>query len=157
MRPHGALRKFANRAAIRLLHFIGYYVLLKRTDTRLIRVAGFELTITPTVYDPRYYRAPAYFAQFIGCLNLSGKTVADVGTGSGIQALAAARAGTTTREIKSNRCELKVKDFLARRLLTVSIARRQCNRGRAPADYEAYTIIIFTAPNLRRCHGSNPA
>jgi HemK-related putative methylase len=96
MQPHGTLRKFANEATVRLLHFIGYYVLLKRTGTRLIRIAGFELIISPTVYDPRYYRAPAYFAQFIGALDLSGKTVADVGTGSGIQALAAARAGATT-------------------------------------------------------------
>ncbi len=77
---------------IRYTHFIGYHVLLKRTDTRLIHIAGFELTIGPTVYDPRFCRASAYFAQFINGLDLSGKTIAGVGTGSGLQALAAARA-----------------------------------------------------------------
>ena len=69
----GAPRHSANRVVLGLLHFIGYYVLLKRPGTRLARIAGFELTIRPTVYDPRYYRAPAYFAEFIGGLDLSGK------------------------------------------------------------------------------------
>jgi release factor glutamine methyltransferase len=92
----GALRKSATGVVLGLLHFIGYYALLKRSGTRLARIAEFDLTIRPTVYDPRYYRAPAYFAEFIDRLNLSGKTVADVGTGSGIQALAAARAGAST-------------------------------------------------------------
>lgn len=55
-----AFRKSANGAALHALHFVGYYVLLKRTGTPLIRIAGFELIISPTVYDPRYYRAPAY-------------------------------------------------------------------------------------------------
>ena len=77
----------------RALHFMGYYLLLKRKGTRSIRINGFRLTIHPTVYDPRFYRAPTYFAQFIRTLEISGKVVADLWTGSGIQALTAARAG----------------------------------------------------------------
>jgi len=85
--------KHLSDLALWFLHLIGYYVLLRRPGTRLIHIAGFRLTIRPTVYDPRFYRAPAFFAEFIGGLNLSGKVVADLFTGSGIQALAAGRAG----------------------------------------------------------------
>ena len=69
--------------------------MLRRPGTRLIYAAGFRLTIRPTVYDPRYGVAPLFFANFIGRLDLSGKVIADLCTGSGIQALAAVRAGAT--------------------------------------------------------------
>src|SRR5438046_2908794 len=92
----GRFSRFANQVIERALHVVGYYVLLRRPGTRLARAAGFELVIRPTVYDPRYHRAPLYFAGFIDALDLSGKTVADIGTGSGIQALAACRAGAST-------------------------------------------------------------
>ncbi|HZP79213.1 MAG TPA: methyltransferase [Pseudolabrys sp.] len=94
--PRHRPRKFTNKVIVRILHFFGYHFLLKRGGTRLARVAGFELTIRPTVYDPRYYRAPEFFAQFIDGLDLAGRAVADVGTGSGLQALAAARAGAAS-------------------------------------------------------------
>jgi methylase of polypeptide subunit release factors len=93
LRRRSRLSKAANKAIERFLHIPGYYLLLRRPGTRLARIRGFELTIFPTVYDPRFYRAPAYFAEFVSGLDLRGKTVADVGTGSGLQALAAAQAG----------------------------------------------------------------
>jgi release factor glutamine methyltransferase len=75
------------------IHFFSYHLILKRRTTRITRAAGFRLTVRPTVFHPRYFITSQFFASFIARLDLSGKRVADVGTGSGILALAAARAG----------------------------------------------------------------
>lgn len=78
------------------IHFFSYHLILKRRTTTLTRAAGFCLIVRPTVFHPRYFITSGFFASFIGRLNLSGKRVADVGTGSGILALAAARAGAAS-------------------------------------------------------------
>jgi release factor glutamine methyltransferase len=69
-----------------------YNFILKRRTTRVTRAAGFRLIVRPTVFHPRYFIASEFFASYIGQLDFSGKRVVDVGTGSGILALAAARA-----------------------------------------------------------------
>jgi release factor glutamine methyltransferase len=87
--PHGPFR----RCLRRLIHFFAYHLVLARQRTRITRAGGFRLVVHPTVFHPRYFLSSEYFAGFISHLDLSGKRVVDVGTGSGILALAAARAG----------------------------------------------------------------
>jgi release factor glutamine methyltransferase len=79
----------------RVLHFLAYHFILSRRSTRHVRVAGLELTVGPTVFDPRFFLTSEFFAEFILGLDLRGKRVADVGTGSGILAIAAAKAGAS--------------------------------------------------------------
>ena len=81
------------RCLRRVIHFLAYHTILAREYTRITRAAGFHLVVRPTVFHPRYFLSSECFAEFIGRLDVSGKRVLDVGTGSGILALAAARAG----------------------------------------------------------------
>ncbi len=87
--PYGAARQLLRG----LIHFFSYHLILSRQSTRRARAAGFRLVIRPTVFHPRYFLTSEYFASFIDRLDLKGKSVVEVGTGSGVLALAAARAG----------------------------------------------------------------
>ena len=91
--PRQSLLRRLLRTAIHRLSFIFIY---ERRRTRVASAAGFRLVVPPTVFHPRWFLTSEFFASFIGGLDLAGKRVADVGTGSGILALAAARAGAAT-------------------------------------------------------------
>jgi release factor glutamine methyltransferase len=90
--PQTLLRRLLRKT----IHALSYHFILKRESTRVAHAAGFRLVVRPTVFHPRYFLTSEFFAAYIGRLDLSGKRVVDVGTGSGILALAAARAGAAS-------------------------------------------------------------
>jgi release factor glutamine methyltransferase len=89
--PQGLFR----RAFRSVVHFLSYKFILSRKDIRETYVAGFHLSVRPTVFHPKYFISSEKFAEFIGTLDFSGKRVCEIGTGTGILALAAARAGAS--------------------------------------------------------------
>jgi methylase of polypeptide subunit release factors len=87
--PHGLFRRWLRR----LIRFFSYHLVLSRRSTRSAGAAGFRLSVRPTVFLPNIFISSERFAEFIDTLDLRGKRVIDIGTGTGILAPAAARAG----------------------------------------------------------------
>jgi release factor glutamine methyltransferase len=89
----GSRQSLARRMLRATIHFLAYHFILKLDRTSVARAAGFRLTVLPTVFHPRYFITSEFFAASLARLDFAGQRVVDVGTGSGILALAAARAG----------------------------------------------------------------
>lgn len=87
------------------------YWLKERSQTTVTtRMEGFELTVFPTVFHPRYFGSSSILARFVSSLELAGKSFLDVGCGSGLVALCAARGGAQVTAVDINpeavRCTL---------------------------------------------------
>ena len=114
----------------------------------MTRAAGFRLTVRPTVFHPRYFISSERFAEFISSLDLTGKRVIDIGTGSGILALAAARAGARhviATDINPN-AALNATDNAGRNGLGDRITGVCCDLLSALAPRPMFDVILSSPP-----------
>lgn len=86
--------------ARRLAHLAWYQharPALERTDA--CSIFGLDLVIEPGVLHPRHFASSRFLGEYLKGLSPGGREVADLGTGSGLLALLAARAGASVTAI----------------------------------------------------------
>ena len=84
------------RAFRKLVHLFSYHFILNRGQVSSTEVSGLVLKVEPTVFHPKVFLTSKFFADFLLKLDLRGRTAVEIGTGSGILALCAAKAGAAS-------------------------------------------------------------
>jgi release factor glutamine methyltransferase len=92
----GALRRITQPIACRIL------LRRARNNTVTTHVGGFRLHVLPTVFHPRYFGSSLIFGNYLESVDLRNRSFLDMGTGSGIIALFAARAGANVTAVDIN-------------------------------------------------------
>lgn len=138
------------RAFRGIVHFLSYHFILKRRRTTVTRAAGFQLVVRPTVFHPRYFLTSEFFAGFIARLDLGGKRVADVCTGTGVLALVCARAGAAdvvAIDINPNAARSVAENALANQL-DDRVRSVASNLLSAIAPRAVFDVIISSPPSF---------
>jgi release factor glutamine methyltransferase len=89
------------------LRRLAYRIWYRRVQASLERadpcsLFGLDLLVAPRVLHPRHFISSQLLARQVLMLDLDGKTVADIGTGSGILGLLAARSGAMVTAVDLN-------------------------------------------------------
>jgi len=79
-----------------------YWLNQRSRNTLTTRVEGFDLSVFPNVFHPKYFGSSSILARFVSSLDLHGKSFLDVGCGSGLVALCAARRGARVTAVDIN-------------------------------------------------------
>lgn len=140
-----------DRLASRLLSFVYRLRGLEQYDDfRLEHVAGMPLLVTPSVFNPRLLRTGAFFAaQIDGALVRADAEVLDMGTGSGVCALFAARHARRVVGIDINPAAVRCAQInaLMNQLHTRLEVRHSDLFAAVPG--ERFDLVFFNPPFVR--------
>ncbi len=81
-----------------------YHLFAKRriSSDDAVTLFGFSLHIPQTVFHPALYNTSCFLGDYVSSLDLRGKSVIDMGCGSGLISLIAARAGASVASVDIN-------------------------------------------------------
>jgi release factor glutamine methyltransferase len=65
-------------------------------------VEGLEISVFPGIFHPRYFGSTSILARFVSSLSLRDKSLLEIGCGSGVVALCAARGGAKVTAVDIN-------------------------------------------------------
>jgi release factor glutamine methyltransferase len=90
--------------ARRIVHAMIYRFLVRgaiaRVDTT--HMFGFSIQVLPHVFHPRFYLTSRFLATYLNECDLNGKRVLEIGSGSGLLSLVAARRGAAVTAVDIN-------------------------------------------------------
>ena len=131
------------------VHLASYHFILARRRATTTRVAGLELEVPPTVFHPRFFLTSAFFARFLQSLDLSGKSVVEVGCGSGILSLSAAKAGAkSVLALDINRAAVEAAKVNAVRNNLQQVLSLHSNLFSALPPTRKFDVIICSPPSF---------
>lgn len=143
---YGLVRRYFRR----FVHWASYTFILSSKRTRTVRIDDLHLDVPPTVFHPGLFVTSKIFARYLRRQHLDGKSVAEVGTGSGILALSAARAGAThvvALDINPNAVRAAQQNAKLNGLDGVVSARQSDLFSSVPVS-EQFDLIISSPPSF---------
>lgn len=138
------------RAFRKFVHWASYTFILSSKRTRKVSIGDLELTVPPSVFHPGIFITSKIFANYLRCADFRDKTVAEVGTGTGVLALSVARAGA--RKVVALDINPAAAAAAARNASTNGLASvveaRISNLFSAVSKEERFDVVISSPPSF---------
>jgi release factor glutamine methyltransferase len=134
----------------RFVHWASYNFILTSTRTRTVVIGDLRLVVPPSVFHPGIFITSRIFASFLRSLDLAGKSAVEIGTGSGILALSAAKAGAKSvlaLDINPAAVGAATSNAALNGLSRV-VSARVSDLMSAAAAHEIFDVIISSPPSF---------